>query len=115
MPMSMHDQVLSGTFKDWFNDRRFLGFFVLGRLKPELTLPQAEARMKVLASRLEMEYPEPNKGRTVSLLPLSQSTINPGQRDLFLRAGQLLMTVVGLVLLIACANVANLLLARATA
>ena len=114
LPMSMHDQVLSGTFKEWFNDRRFLGFSVMGRLRPGVSRQQAEASMKTLARQLEQEYPEPNKGRTVSLLSLQQSTINPQQRDLFLRAGQLLMTVVGLVLLISCANVANLLLARAT-
>ena len=47
-------------------------------------------------------------------MPLLESTINPNQRGLFARAGQLMMTVVGLVLLIACANIANLLLARAS-
>ncbi|HZI94747.1 MAG TPA: ABC transporter permease, partial [Patescibacteria group bacterium] len=113
VPMSMRDQLLSGTYKEWFSDRRFLGVFVLGRLKPAVSITQAEAAMKILARQLEQEYPEPNKGRTVSLLPLSQSTINPNQREMFVRAGQLLMTVVGLVLLIACGNVANLLLGRA--
>ncbi len=115
VPMAMHGQILSGIFAEFFNERRALLFNVIGRLKPGVTIQQAEGALRTIAARLEKEYPEPNKGRSVTLLPMAQATVNPNFRRLFVMAGGLLMTVVGLVLLIACANVANLLLARATA
>ncbi|HJS98285.1 MAG TPA: ABC transporter permease [Terriglobales bacterium] len=113
VPMSMHDQVLSGFNKEWFNDRRFLGTFPVARLKPGVTEAQARAELQALGSDLQREFPVPNTARSFTSLPLLQSAINPNLRGLFTRAGALMMTVVGLVLLIACANIANLLLARA--
>src|SRR4029077_1509511 len=108
-------QTTTGFFRELAepNNRRGLVFNVTGRLKPGVTVQQAEANLKTIARQLEQEYPNENKGRSVTLVPLAQSTINPGFRGNFVKAGGLLMTIVGLVLLIACANVANLLLARA--
>ncbi len=115
VPMMTHPQTLTGFFLDNFRDRRALLFSMMGRLKPGVTLERAEAALRSLASNLEREYPEPNRGRSVSLLPIGQATINPFIRRVFVLGSGLLMTVVGLVLLIACANVANLMLARSTA
>jgi putative ABC transport system permease protein len=114
IPLSMHKQILSGFLAENFDERRALLFNAVGRLKPGVTLQQADAALKTIAARLAEEYPTPNRGRSTVLLPIAQATVNPNFRQLLVMAGGLLMTVVGLVLLIACANVANLLLARST-
>src|SRR5262245_13043589 len=115
VPSMMYAQVLPAQTRGWIDSRRALLFFAAGRLKPGTTLRQAEANLKSIATALEREFPAPNKGRSVALRPLIEATIFPGIRDLFVLGGAVLMAVVGLVLLIACSNVANLLMARASA
>jgi len=114
IPMAMHDQMLQGRNKDFFNDRGFGMALALARLKPGVTLKQAESSMVNLANDLAREYPTQNSGRNVQLLPINDTVIPPQQQSAFFRAGTLMGIIVGLVLLIACANVANLLFARAT-
>jgi predicted permease len=113
IPTSMYPQVLTGFGKEFFNDRRFLNAVAVGRLKPGASLSQAEASLKTIASQLEKDYPKDNGGRTIALTPLTEAAVGANVHDQIALAGTMMMTVVGLVLLIACANLANLLLARA--
>lgn len=83
---------------------------VIGRLKPDATLESAAADMTVVAEGLSHEFPDTNQGRGVSMAPLHDAMVGS---DLRLTA-LLFLGVVGFVLWICCANVANLLLARAT-
>ena len=90
--------------------RRFHFMHIIGRLQPGVSIGQADAQMKSIAASLARTYPDSNAGRSaavVSLLDRTVGTLRPTLR--------LLMIAVCFVLLIACANVAHLLLARAAA
>ena len=111
VPASMQSQFDAGVYKLEDRGARWIEGYV--RLKPGVTIEQAQAEMSAIAARLEADYPETNRGRGVKLFPLWQTPFN--------NAGALLPTlavalvVVLSVLLIACANVGNLLLVRAFA
>jgi predicted permease len=113
IPTSMYGQALSGFLKDNFNDRRFLNLAVYGRLKPGVSSGQAEASLKTIARHLESEFPKDNNGRSVAVTPLADAALGANNFEQLNTAGGLMMAIVGLVLLIACANLANLLLAQA--
>ncbi|MDQ3743024.1 MAG: ABC transporter permease [Acidobacteriota bacterium] len=81
---------------------------VVARLKPGVSLAQARAEMDTIAGRLERQYPEENTGHGVSVLSLQDDVTGNFRTGLLI-----IFSVVGFVLLIACTNVANLLLARA--
>jgi len=113
VPISMYSQMLGGFSIDAVHDRRFLAMTAFGRLKPGVPMAQAEASLKTIASRLETEYPKENSGRSVALSSLAEAAVGINQHEQFTLAGAMMMGAVGLVLLIACANLANLLLAQA--
>ena len=113
IPTSMFPQALAGFEKDNFNDRRFLIGGTVGRLKPGVKIGQAEASLRTIASRLEKDFPKDNGGRSVALTSLADAAVGVNQHDQFTLAGGMMMGVVGVVLLIACVNLANLLLAQA--
>ena len=84
--------------------------FVWGRLKPGVTVEHARTEMKGIAARLEKEYPATNARASVTVTPLLANLIGKYRTNL-----ELLLAAVGLVLLIACANLANLFAARGAA
>lgn len=93
VPYMTYQQTTAGFFRELAepSSRRGLVFNMTGRLKPGVTAQQAEANLKTIARQLEQEYPNENKGRNVTIVPLAQATVNPGFRNNIVMAGGLLL------------------------
>ena len=95
----------------WMRNRdNHQGFWAIGRLKPGVTMSQAMSDLNAIAIDLEKKYPQTNTARRVTMRPLFETTVGDYRASL-----NLLLAAVVCVLLIACANVANLQFARALA
>jgi len=114
IPISMHSQVFDAQTDRLFDLRRFRVVSVFGRLKLGVAPKSVLAPLKTIASRLEQQYPRDNNGRSVEISSLQQAALGFLPRDQVAIAAIALTSVVGLVLLIACVNLANLLMARSS-
>ena len=110
VPMMMAKEIEPGS--SWLDSRDDNNIFVVGRLKPGVTKPQAESAFQSITLQLAKEYPHENEGLGARLA--TPGLFIPEIRNSVIGFSSVLMGVVGLVLLLACVNLANLLLARAT-
>ena len=85
-------------------------YLVVARLKPEVTLEQAQAQMTAIGTRLEEKYPDSNSGKNVAVTRMHDEMVSNFRLTLWI-----MLAAVGVVLLIACANLANMLLAKSVA
>lgn len=111
MPLTMYGQLTHTG--DWMlRDRNTRNFVLLARLAPGATIEQARAEVQALANQMAVADADTNRGVSVTVLPVWQSHFNP--QAILLTPITILMGASGVVLLIVCANLGNLLLARAT-
>jgi putative ABC transport system permease protein len=106
VPMSLISQIPNN---DWVHERDAHFIRVIGRLKPGATLSQAQSDIAALARKAEQDFPKTNSGLGSNVVPLHTQVVGDVRSMLFILLG-----AVGFVLLIACTNVANLMLARAS-
>jgi len=113
LPATMARQLLPASMADVLDDRGKPFFHTVARLQPGIGRSQAQANLEPLAVTLRQQYPDANAGRAISVEPITTALYSStsGERGLAF-ASVVLLVIVGLVLLIACSNVANLLMAR---
>jgi predicted permease len=117
LPATLGDRLFPVTMRNAFSDRAKPLMLGVGRLKPGVTQLQAQANLATIASSLARAYPAANENHTITVRPIRDALFagSGSQPDQVEFAAAALLTVVFIVLLIACSNVANLLLARSAA
>ncbi|MEO8499539.1 MAG: ABC transporter permease [Vicinamibacteria bacterium] len=113
-PMGIQDNVPSPTGNNRLERRGQRWLFAKGRLKPEATVEQVAANFRLIGEQLKTSFPQTNKNARLAVMRTSDVHIHPDADRKLLPIASGLMLVVGIVLLIACANVASMLLARAS-
>ena len=111
-PISVAEILIPGS-SGMLNDRKQRNVWAVGRLTPPTSLEQAKARLTRIAEQLEEEYPEANKGIGITIFPESHARMGMSAGPVLKLAAVVMLASVALVLLIACVNVANLVLVRA--
>lgn len=114
--LSISSVEVGGSFRVANLERRQDHWYdVMARLAPGVTVSQAQAAMDVLAGRLADEYPELNQGRDITVFRAADIRIHPSVDGSLTPVGMIVMGIAGVVLLLACSNLANLLLVKGIA
>jgi len=113
VPMHAYPQEAAGGSPDYLTSRKVQAMTVMGRLKPGVSAAQAQAEMQTIARGIAAQYPEGGRERSVTVLDYVKARFERSPVDAALSLT--LLAITGLLLLISCGNVANLLLGRGTA
>ena len=112
VPFETWPRLLPASFHIFYQARRAVAIAPIARLRDGVSVEQAAAEMRLLAQQLQDDYPDDNRDRTLRTVPIVEAAVGMNQRGGMIQAALVLLSVVGMVLLIACANLANLQLAR---
>jgi predicted permease len=118
LPAATAERVWPAQMRNALRDRGQAAFTAVGRYRPHVNQAQAQANLTTIAAALARAYPATNEGHTITVRPIRDAVLanaGGGASSQIVFAGAALLVVVGIVLLIACSNVANLLLARSAA
>jgi macrolide transport system ATP-binding/permease protein len=114
LPATMSERAFPAELRNALSDRGKSVFHAVARLRPDCTFARAQANLDTITAVLEREYPATDEGHGISVRPVTEELYsNTGGASGMVFGSAVLLTVVALVLAIACVNIANLLLARA--